>query len=246
MWHGSMPVSSFNYFFVIFYSIFRFPRIIFSWTTSCCWRLEMVNRRPDSPLLINMAINLLQKHCLFIFSLCALYKKYWPAFYRYSRYLFTRNLSILTNGVWRGMIRLCVMCCIGLEFDPRPWLFSLFSGLFFSFFLYMLPLAEQYRQALNKSTPLHLQQKQRSFLTFGFGASGSSAGGSSTGTERSSLAIAGGAGVPPRRESNINVNVTPTSHDAVPDTPEIRKYKKRFNSEVLCASLWGKFFSFSS
>ena len=104
-------------------------------------------------------------------------------------------------------------------------------------------LEKQYRQALNKSTPLHLQQKQRSFLTFGFGASGgSSAGGgsSSTGTERSSLAVGGGGGgVPPRRESNINVNVTPTSHDAVPDTPEIRKYKKRFNSEVLCASLWG-------
>ena len=100
-------------------------------------------------------------------------------------------------------------------------------------------LEKQYRQALNKSTPLHLQQKQRSFLTFGFGASGGSSvgGSSSTGTERSSLAV--GGGVPPRRESNINVNVTPTSHDAVPDTPEIRKYKKRFNSEVLCASLWG-------
>ncbi|KZS17429.1 Mitogen-activated protein kinase kinase kinase kinase 4 [Daphnia magna] len=83
------------------------------------------------------------------------------------------------------------------------------------------------------------EQKQRSFLTFGFGASGgNSAGGSSTGTERSSLAVGIGGG-PPRRESNINVNVTPTSHDAVPDTPEIRKYKKRFNSEVLCASLWG-------
>ncbi len=23
------------------------------------------------------------------------------------------------------------------------------------------------------------------------------------------------------------------------DTPEIRKYKKRFNSEILCAALWG-------
>ena len=122
-----------------------------------------------------------------------------------------------------------------------PLAFFLFFRAFFSFFFLhiLLPLAEQYRQALNKSTPLHLQQKQRSFLTFGFGASGSgNAGGSSTGTERSSLNV---AGVPPRRESNINVNVTPTSHDAVPDTPEIRKYKKRFNSEVLCASLWGKF-----
>lgn len=67
---------------------------------------------------------------------------------------------------------------------------------------------------------LAFQQKQRSFLTFGFGA-GSSGGAS-------------------RRESHVNVNVTPTSqHDATSDTPEIRKYKKRFNSEILCAALWG-------
>lgn len=52
-----------------------------------------------------------------------------------------------------------------------------------------------------------------------------------------------------RRES-VQVNVTPTlgpdsttggqgitgTHS---DTPEIRKYKKRFNSEILCAALWG-------
>ena len=42
----------------------------------------------------------------------------------------------------------------------------------------------------------------------------------------------------PRRESHINVNVTP-QHDYGADTPEIRKYKKRFNSEILCAALWG-------
>ncbi|CAD7002577.1 unnamed protein product [Ceratitis capitata] len=62
------------------------------------------------------------------------------------------------------------------------------------------------------------EEKQRSFLTFGFGAGGSG---------------------PTRRESHINVNVTPTSHEATSDTPEIRKYKKRFNSEILCAALWG-------
>ncbi|KYM82990.1 Serine/threonine-protein kinase mig-15 [Atta colombica] len=72
----------------------------------------------------------------------------------------------------------------------------------------------QYRQAV-KSPPFALQQKQRSFLTFGFGAG------------------------PARRESHVNVNVTPTSHDLASDTPEIRKYKKRFNSEILCAALWG-------
>lgn len=74
----------------------------------------------------------------------------------------------------------------------------------------------QYRQAVKSPPPLALQQKQRSFLTFGFGAG------------------------PARRESHVNVNVTPTSHDLASDTPEIRKYKKRFNSEILCAALWGE------
>ena len=36
-----------------------------------------------------------------------------------------------------------------------------------------------------------------------------------------------------------SVNVTPVAHDVSQDTPEIRKYKKRFNSEILCAALWG-------
>ncbi|OAD56287.1 Serine/threonine-protein kinase mig-15, partial [Eufriesea mexicana] len=75
--------------------------------------------------------------------------------------------------------------------------------------------SEEYRQAVKSPPPLALQQKQRSFLTFGFGAG------------------------PARRESHVNVNVTPTSHDLASDTPEIRKYKKRFNSEILCAALWG-------
>ncbi|XP_046668340.1 serine/threonine-protein kinase mig-15 isoform X5 [Homalodisca vitripennis] len=75
--------------------------------------------------------------------------------------------------------------------------------------------SEEYRQAVNKPTGYSLQ-KQRSFLTFGFSAGGGS-----------------------RRESHVNVNVTPTSHDLASDTPEIRKYKKRFNSEILCAALWG-------
>jgi len=85
----------------------------------------------------------------------------------------------------------------------------------------------QYRQAMSKNP--HLQQKQRSFLTFGFGAGGS---GTNTGTT--------GSGGASRRESHVNVNVTPTAHEILSDTPEIRKYKKRFNSEILCAALWGK------
>ncbi|XP_053213603.1 TRAF2 and NCK-interacting protein kinase-like isoform X3 [Panonychus citri] len=76
----------------------------------------------------------------------------------------------------------------------------------------------QYRQAVNSKNPLHLQQKQKSFLTFGFSAGGPSPSPS------------------PRRGSHINVNVAPSAH---PDTPEIRKYKKKFNSDILCASLWG-------
>ncbi|XP_031366831.1 TRAF2 and NCK-interacting protein kinase isoform X14 [Apis dorsata] len=74
---------------------------------------------------------------------------------------------------------------------------------------------KRYRQAVKSPQLLAHQQKQRSFLTFGFGAG------------------------PARRESHVNVNVTPTSHDLTSDTPEIRKYKKRFNSEILCAALWG-------
>lgn len=77
--------------------------------------------------------------------------------------------------------------------------------------------SEEYRQAVGKGTPPQLQKKQLSFMAFGFGA--------------------GGTG-PGRRESHININVAPTSHE-INDTPEIRKYKKRFNSEILCASLWG-------
>ncbi|KAK6962272.1 serine/threonine-protein kinase mig-15-like isoform X4, partial [Biomphalaria glabrata] len=43
-----------------------------------------------------------------------------------------------------------------------------------------------------------------------------------------------------RRGSQINVNVTPSqTTEGVSDTPEIRKYKKRFSSDILCAALWG-------
>nr|XP_014346123.1 PREDICTED: LOW QUALITY PROTEIN: misshapen-like kinase 1 [Latimeria chalumnae] len=35
------------------------------------------------------------------------------------------------------------------------------------------------------------------------------------------------------------VNVNPANTRPLSDTPEIRKYKKRFNSEILCAALWG-------
>ncbi|XP_011368419.1 mitogen-activated protein kinase kinase kinase kinase 4 isoform X20 [Pteropus vampyrus] len=42
----------------------------------------------------------------------------------------------------------------------------------------------------------------------------------------------------PTRKGSV-VNVNPTNTRPHSDTPEIRKYKKRFNSEILCAALWG-------
>lgn len=79
--------------------------------------------------------------------------------------------------------------------------------------------SEEYRQAVGKQAPLH----QKSFTAFGFGA------GSTIGSM-----------TPSRRGSQINVNVTPSqTMEGVSETPEIRKYKKRFSSDILCAALWG-------
>uniref|UniRef100_A0A8C6LY95 non-specific serine/threonine protein kinase n=1 Tax=Nothobranchius furzeri TaxID=105023 RepID=A0A8C6LY95_NOTFU len=53
---------------------------------------------------------------------------------------------------------------------------------------------------------------------------------------------AGSKGEPLKRESHRKgsvVNVNPTNIRPQSDTPEIRKYKKKFNAEVLCAGLWG-------
>jgi hypothetical protein len=78
-----------------------------------------------------------------------------------------------------------------------------------------------------------LQEKQRSFMSFGFSAEAQPPPTTTTATQG---IVAGNS----RRESQgPNVNVTPTTHDMTSDTPEIRKYKKRFNSEILCAALWG-------
>nr|XP_009670313.1 PREDICTED: nik-related protein kinase isoform X2 [Struthio camelus australis] len=47
----------------------------------------------------------------------------------------------------------------------------------------------------------------------------------------------------PIRRENVRkgsvVNVNPTNIRPQSDSPEIRKYKKKFNSEILCAALWG-------
>ncbi|XP_026135406.1 traf2 and NCK-interacting protein kinase-like isoform X3 [Carassius auratus] len=42
----------------------------------------------------------------------------------------------------------------------------------------------------------------------------------------------------PHRKGSV-VNVNPTNIRPQSDAPEIRKYKKKFNTEILCASLWG-------
>jgi len=47
------------------------------------------------------------------------------------------------------------------------------------------------------------------------------------------------AGLNEARKISV-VNVNPTNIRPHSDTPEIRKYKKRFNSEILCAALWGE------
>ena len=97
------------------------------------------------------------------------------------------------------------------------------------------------------------QEKQKSFLSFGFSAEAGGPGASPTngaspsGARRSlggpdAAAAAAAAATP---TSGPSVNVTPSgmggagAHDLTQDTPEIRKYKKRFNSEILCAALWG-------
>uniref|UniRef100_A0AAQ5ZZ83 non-specific serine/threonine protein kinase n=1 Tax=Amphiprion ocellaris TaxID=80972 RepID=A0AAQ5ZZ83_AMPOC len=56
------------------------------------------------------------------------------------------------------------------------------------------------------------------------------------------LNAAGIKGEPLKRENHRKgsvVNVNPTNIRPQSDTPEIRKYKKKFNAEVLCAGLWG-------
>jgi hypothetical protein len=83
-----------------------------------------------------------------------------------------------------------------------------------------------------------MQEKQKSFLGFGFGEGGPPGPG---GTPPMGVGPEGASPGGGRRESSHvpSVNVTPVSHDVSQDTPEIRKYKKRFNSEILCAALWG-------
>ncbi|XP_078787873.1 mitogen-activated protein kinase kinase kinase kinase 4 isoform X10 [Oryzias latipes] len=67
----------------------------------------------------------------------------------------------------------------------------------------------------------------------------------SGGSSLNNMAVFGQEGRPadplrsdPSRKGSV-VNVNPVNTRPPSDTPEIRKYKKRFNSEILCAALWG-------
>ena len=79
----------------------------------------------------------------------------------------------------------------------------------------------------NQQTQMRKNASSRSFQAFGFGAN-----------QRNREETQSQQNLP-RRGSNINVNIAPTIMES--DTPEIRKYKKRFNSDILCAALWGEY-----
>lgn len=90
-------------------------------------------------------------------------------------------------------------------------------------------MADNHSQASGTSKTLLSKgnSSTRSFQAFGFGANKHFNRSSDTGS------LPGA----PNRTSHISVNITPTIVEN--DTPEIHKYKKRFNSDVLCAALWG-------
>lgn len=80
-----------------------------------------------------------------------------------------------------------------------------------------------------------IRSSLRSFLMFGFSSSSNQRLGSS----RPSIDDSQADATLVRRSSRINVNVAPVLAAGDSEAPEIRKYKKRFGSDVLCASLWG-------
>lgn len=122
---------------------------------------------------------------------------------------------------------------------------------------------------------MHLQQKQRSFLTFGFSANNSSPTSTNSSSNQnnqngsnhqqltqsplpkssnqstnnqpqpannnvslSNISSIGGLATN-NSSNNSNGNSNQNGSTNTSDAPEIRKYKKRFNSEILSASLWG-------
>ncbi|XP_077988055.1 mitogen-activated protein kinase kinase kinase kinase 4-like isoform X2 [Glandiceps talaboti] len=74
------------------------------------------------------------------------------------------------------------------------------------------------------SSPMSPMQHKMSFSAYGFG---------------SQTPSPTPASPPFKKGSNISVNVKPVTQENINDMPEIRKYRKRFNSEILSAALWG-------
>ncbi|KAK2188043.1 hypothetical protein NP493_146g03049 [Ridgeia piscesae] len=79
--------------------------------------------------------------------------------------------------------------------------------------------SEEYRSA-QQQEGVRRNESMKSFQAFGFGANSS-------------------PDMKQQKGSSININVTPNTTVYDNDSPEIRKYKKKFTSEILCASLWG-------
>uniref|UniRef100_A0AC34G112 CNH domain-containing protein n=1 Tax=Panagrolaimus sp. ES5 TaxID=591445 RepID=A0AC34G112_9BILA len=87
-----------------------------------------------------------------------------------------------------------------------------------------------------KQTPLLQREREKSFVAyFGAGIGLNNNNSSSTGTiNRPGRKI-------DDNQVQVNVNPNPSGTNAghEGDAPEIRKYKKKFSGEILCAALWG-------
>ena len=114
--------------------------------------------------------------------------------------------------------------CIHFDFNFNAYVVMWLYPVWFLFLQYQHAVAgsSQQQPLLPNERQMRKNESQRSFQAFGFGAN-----------QR------GPSNDMPRRGSHINVNVQPTIIEN--ETPEIRKYKKRFNSDILCASLWGQY-----
>jgi serine/threonine protein kinase len=81
--------------------------------------------------------------------------------------------------------------------------------------------------------PLGLRDREKSFVAY-FGA------GVNVGNNSSSTGTINRPGrIPDGNQVQVNVNPNPSVPNHEGDAPEIRKYKKKFSGEILCAALWG-------
>jgi hypothetical protein len=86
----------------------------------------------------------------------------------------------------------------------------------------------------NPQTPLGQRDREKSFVAyFGSGAHLNNGLGS-TGTINRPGRVNDS-----NHQVQVNVNPNPSGTNVDADAPEIRKYKKRFNGEILCSALWG-------